>query len=227
MAKKKDKGDFSENTKIRVVLWSFRHCCLCGKQCGTKIEVHHIIPKSKGGTDNIDNAIPFCFDCHAEVAAYQCEHPKGTKFSDKELKSRRDQVYEEHTRHLVPPLDFRVTQQIPGIDKRRVFPDVGFVVLNLSDYLKAQVFFKLEVILNNSKCEILKDGYYNGTKPWHMNPRLLAGGHFHIPKWARDAGQRLEVRVSCTIADIYARTHELLPVGWIYMWDKNDWYFEP
>jgi 5-methylcytosine-specific restriction endonuclease McrA len=85
---KKHKHDFSEETRIKVLLWSYRHCCLCGKQCGTKIEVHHIVPKSRGGTSDIDNAIALCFDCHSEVGAYQAAHPKGTKFSEKELKAR-------------------------------------------------------------------------------------------------------------------------------------------
>jgi hypothetical protein len=228
MAKvKKDTADFSEEIKIKVLLWSYRHCCLCGKQCGTKIEVHHIVPKSKGGTGDPDNAIPLCFDCHAEVAAYQCEHPTGTKFSKKELKARREQIYEEHTRHLVPPLDYKITQQLPFGNKKRIFPDVGLTVVNLSDYLKARVFFRLNVILNNGKSEVIEDDYYNGTKPWHMNPRLIASGHFDIPQWARQRGERLEIRTLCTISDIHEREHELLPVGWVYMWDKNKWYFEP
>ena len=41
------KGDFSDDVKLKCLLWSDRHCCLCGKQCGINIEIHHIIPKAK------------------------------------------------------------------------------------------------------------------------------------------------------------------------------------
>jgi hypothetical protein len=42
-----------------------RRCCVCGKLHG--IQVHHIVPKEKGGSDDIDNAITLCPNCHDEV----------------------------------------------------------------------------------------------------------------------------------------------------------------
>ncbi len=73
---------------------SSRICCLCLKQCGTNIEAAHIIDESKGGSNDSDNGIPVCFDCHAEVGAYNDQHPKGNKFRPEELKARRDRLYE-------------------------------------------------------------------------------------------------------------------------------------
>ena len=64
-------GDFSESDKIKCLLWCDRHSCLCGKACGSNIEVHHITPKEQGGTGDIDDAIPFCFDCHNKVGCYK------------------------------------------------------------------------------------------------------------------------------------------------------------
>lgn len=43
-----------------------RHCCLCGKYVGQKIELHHIKQVADGGEDTADNCIPLCFNCHAE-----------------------------------------------------------------------------------------------------------------------------------------------------------------
>lgn len=68
-----------------------RHCCVCYRFCGSKIELHHIMPKSAGGPDDIDNAIPLCFDCHAEIESYNPTHPRGRKFSGSELRQHRDQ----------------------------------------------------------------------------------------------------------------------------------------
>ncbi len=42
-----------------------RRCCICGRLHG--VEMHHIVPSMKGGTNDIDNAIPLCSNCHGEV----------------------------------------------------------------------------------------------------------------------------------------------------------------
>ena len=68
-----------------------RHCCICHKPAGTKMEVHHIVPKSQGGEDTEENGIPLCFDCHAEVEAYDPQHPKGRRFTPSELKRHKEQ----------------------------------------------------------------------------------------------------------------------------------------
>lgn len=72
-----------------------RHCCICHKFCGFKIELHHIIPKADGGDDIYDNCIPLCLDCHAEVKAYDPKHPKGRKYTISELKGHRDRWCEK------------------------------------------------------------------------------------------------------------------------------------
>ena len=74
-----------------------RHCCLCGKYVGQKIELHHIKQVADGGEDTADNCIPLCFDCHAEVKSYNHHHPKGRRFTEKELKGHRDKCYERYS----------------------------------------------------------------------------------------------------------------------------------
>lgn len=41
-------------------------CQICGKR-HTRLEVHHIIYRSQGGTDNEDNLITLCEDCHKAI----------------------------------------------------------------------------------------------------------------------------------------------------------------
>lgn len=72
-----------------------RHCCLCHKHCGLKMELHHIKPRAEGGKDTFDNCIPLCFDCHADQRSTDHRHPKGRKYSQKELRVRRDAWYQE------------------------------------------------------------------------------------------------------------------------------------
>lgn len=84
---------FPSDVRTKVLIRSARICCLCFKQCGTKIEVHHIVQEADGGPNTEANALPVCFDCHAEVGNYNPRHPKGTKFRVDELKARRDNLY--------------------------------------------------------------------------------------------------------------------------------------
>lgn len=71
-----------------------RRCCICHRFCGLKMELHHIVYESRGGKSDLDNCIPLCFDCHAEVGYYNPGHPKGTKYSAKELRMHRDNWYQ-------------------------------------------------------------------------------------------------------------------------------------
>jgi len=85
------------NTKIseKALISCGRHCCLCHKFCGTKIELHHIEQKKHGGKDVFDNCLPLCFDCHADVMQYNPEHPKGKKYTISELKKHRNNWYDK------------------------------------------------------------------------------------------------------------------------------------
>lgn len=57
------------------------------------MEIHHIVLKSEGGGDTYENAIPLCFDCHADQTSYDKKHPKGSKYTSAELKLHRDHWY--------------------------------------------------------------------------------------------------------------------------------------
>jgi len=84
---------FPTNVKTNLLVQAGRRCCLCWEFCGVKIEVHHIIPESEGGSDDEGNGMPLCFDCHADVHAYDDRHPKGTKFRPEELRQHRDRLF--------------------------------------------------------------------------------------------------------------------------------------
>lgn len=86
---------FPPKIKTKALIACGRCCCLCKKFCGTNIEVHHIIPQAQGGDNSFENAIPLCFDCHAEVERYNPSHPKGNKYKPDELKKLRDEWYSQ------------------------------------------------------------------------------------------------------------------------------------
>jgi hypothetical protein len=57
------------------------------------MELNHIVSVAQGGQWTFENSIPLCFDCHAEVGHYNVEHPKGLKFTPKELREHRDRWF--------------------------------------------------------------------------------------------------------------------------------------
>ena len=84
---------FPKTIKEKALAKSGRRCCLCLAHKGVKIEVHHINPESISHDNSLDNAITLCFDCHADVGHYNKNHPKGNKYSPKELKMHRDRLW--------------------------------------------------------------------------------------------------------------------------------------
>lgn len=89
---------FSEKIKNEAMVSCGRRCCICHKFCGNNMEIHHIKAKGDGGEDTFENAIPLCFDCHAIVRQYDPKHPKGTRFTETELKMHRDAWYQKMNR---------------------------------------------------------------------------------------------------------------------------------
>lgn len=97
---------FSTKVADEVLVRCNRHCCLCDKFAGTKIELHHIRQKADGGDDSIDNCIPLCLDCHAEVKAYNPNHPKGRQYTENELKAHRDKCYAKYSLDSQSDIDY-------------------------------------------------------------------------------------------------------------------------
>ncbi len=53
---------FSEAVKKKVKEMANFQCCKC---FSVFVEVHHIIPEAQGGSNDIDNAVPLCPNCHS------------------------------------------------------------------------------------------------------------------------------------------------------------------
>ena len=57
------KGWFKTREKV---FEKYGRCCsMCGSE--QNVEVHHIIPIREGGTNELENLIPLCRDCHQEI----------------------------------------------------------------------------------------------------------------------------------------------------------------
>jgi len=57
---------------------------------------------SEGGENTFENCIPLCFDCHGDMRSYDHNHPKGTKYSQSELRRHRDNWYAKRQNSPAP-----------------------------------------------------------------------------------------------------------------------------
>ena len=87
---------FPTSVADEVLVRCGRHCCICEEFVGSKIELHHIVQVADGGDNSVDNCIPLCFNCHAEVKSYNPKHPKGRMYTPAELKGHRDKCYKKY-----------------------------------------------------------------------------------------------------------------------------------
>jgi len=67
-------------------------CCIGRNRCPSSVSVHHIVPTSEGGTDDIDNAIPLCPNCHDAVHGSKASGRTTRAYTPKELKRHREET---------------------------------------------------------------------------------------------------------------------------------------
>jgi len=70
-----------------------RRCCICGVL--HRVQVHHIKPKNQGGTNEIDNGIPLCPNCHDEVHSVYAPGRTTRVYTDGELRLHRQRTIEQ------------------------------------------------------------------------------------------------------------------------------------
>lgn len=76
---------FSEKIKLEVKEKAAFRCCRCHNNIG--VDVHHIIPKKDGGTNDFENAAPLCQNCHDQF----CDNPSKRK----NIRQMRDWWYKK------------------------------------------------------------------------------------------------------------------------------------
>lgn len=82
-------SEIDPETIDRMMVKCGRRCCICRRFRPTKLQVHHIVERSEGGSNDEDNLIVTCFSCHSDV---HTKVPFARRFSVAELKGHRDTV---------------------------------------------------------------------------------------------------------------------------------------
>jgi hypothetical protein len=141
---------FSEGLKFEVKKKAHQSCCIC-KSIG--IEIHHIVPQSEGGSDDIDNAAPLCPNCH-EIYG---QNPTKRKFiresrqiwfeiCEKRFKND-DQLYSQLMERL-NRLESSIIKKIDNKDNNTAY-DTGMTIGNILDYLVNLKYPSTEVEAKN------------------------------------------------------------------------------
>ncbi|MBZ5618728.1 MAG: HNH endonuclease [Acidobacteriia bacterium] len=84
---------FQKNESEALLVATGRCCCICGLR--HSIQLHHITPKEGGGTDDIDNAIPLCPNCHSEVHGSHASGKTTRIYTAAELRGHRQHRIEQ------------------------------------------------------------------------------------------------------------------------------------
>jgi hypothetical protein len=83
---------FNQKEADKLLADTGRRCCICGSL--HNVQLHHIIPVEEGGTDDIDNAIPLCPNCHDEVHGHYASGRTTRAYTPNELKLHRQRTIE-------------------------------------------------------------------------------------------------------------------------------------
>lgn len=102
------RNGISQKCGRKVLVDCGRCCTICHKFCSTKIELYHIKQVADGDSDTYVNCIPLCFDCPADVKAYDPKHPKGFKnllFTTRYNTPINSQIYCNAIRRIVDEIN--------------------------------------------------------------------------------------------------------------------------
>jgi len=139
---------------------------------------------------------------------------------------RRSGAQRKKKTRKAAPIKFEITQKKSDGTKRTI-PSVGFNIRNNADCaLKVRVF--AEVLLDGKFLGYPSawSGHYTGKRIWNLNAGSgLVDGNFKIPLAKIEKNQQLLVKV--TVKVVNKDFESPLPMGWVYMVDQNDWYYEP
>jgi len=87
-------------------------CQYCGKHPPeVMLEIDHIEPKSKGGSDDLNNLITSCFDCNRGKSNIELKKIPNSLNENKEILEEREKQYLEYHK-LIARIDKRINKEI-------------------------------------------------------------------------------------------------------------------
>lgn len=84
---------FDQGEADNLLAQTGRRCCICKRLHG--VQLHHITPREEGGSDDIENAIPLCPNCHDEVHIGYASGRVTRRYTSGELKQHRQMTIQQ------------------------------------------------------------------------------------------------------------------------------------
>lgn len=145
-------------------------CQYCGKHPPeVTLEIDHIQPKSKKGTDDINNLITACFDCNRGKTNIELKKIPGSLLDNKEILEERESQYIEYHK-ILAKIDRRINRELDQVDDvfKKYFPNKvlisSFKKTSLKNFIeKLNVFEVIDAM--NIACDKFKESrkqYING-----------------------------------------------------------------
>ncbi len=191
------------------LLEKYRHCCAYCKKANIPLEIEHIIPKSRGGTDRVDNLTIACHCCNLKKSnklASECS-PKLRK-QIIAIKKRDNQSFKAAT--FMTMVRWKMVEQLKcqytygdqtkydrtkiGLSKSHV--NDAFVIAGGNKQQRTK-FFDVKQIRRNNRClQINRKGFKPSIRrqrykyqPYdlvrHNNSLFRVKGVFNYGKWIR------------------------------------------
>lgn len=73
--------EISTQTRRKITIVNEKCCAVCGEQVGPILEIHHLKPVARGGTNAYDNLVGLCPNCHAVIEKCRTRQIGNYKFA--------------------------------------------------------------------------------------------------------------------------------------------------
>lgn len=227
-----------ESVVVDVLVRSARHCCICRRFSPLQIQIHHIVERSNGGTDDEENLIPICINCHSLVHV-KTQMTKG--FGPDELKGHRDEVYDMVAKGKLPAqpqitggevhaISAAIIGTLNAENKSRDISDRATEILLAAaceeapievvnnehgSYVRigGQIFF-----FSESDGKQYPDEFFELAKKGYLSlngnlARLTESGVFHVQELVKTTAKFVEKKVKCLCCSLHFTIHSWNPDG--------------
>lgn len=183
-----------------------KYTCQVCKAKNTRLEVHHIKYRSQGGTDDLDNLITLCADCHKKVHAGKLsinkKHKKLPNFSSATIMSILRSMLLKHYPEAIETLGFMTKENRLSLNlPKEHFIDACVIASGGEEFiLPHEVFIKRHVTR----------GDYQSTKGVRSEKRIPHSKILGFRKWDKVIYMGREYFIkgrrtsgTCDLEDIY------------------------
>lgn len=174
-------GELKGHTSVRqYVLYRDKHQCINCKKDNVPLQAHHIMPRSKGGTEKPSNMISLCEECHEKL------HKGEIELSKRSLKYWTNKEY-KFASHVNSMKDYIVSEL------KKLFNDIQVTFGNITKAVRKKLGLKKSDV--NDSIAITSLNFVDKVKklPYTFKQKCLPKGRYQLYK-----GERSERKIPTT-----------------------------